>query len=373
MNWLASYLKEAGATVTGSDLRTGGHKASNLPENCDLLVINAAIDEKNPEMLAAKRRGIHVTTREELLAHIMSTFPHRIAVAGSHGKSTTTAMISHIFASAGIAATTHNGAHVVRNVGTYPYSAKQQGSVFITEACEFQRGFLKLDPTVAVITNIDADHLDCFKDLDEVKQAFAEFAAKAQTVITHPVSQEVEKLVSKITLLVPGEHNRQNAKLAAAVAMHFGLTKREIAIGLSTFPGIKGRFQEIGKVWDCTIISDYAHHPAELAAMIQAAKGIYKKPLVVFQPHTYTRTLALFDDFVRSLSNVDCALYKTYTARGKPIPGGGANDLAKALGQKYIATIPTLRKFIDAKSTEHDVIILTGAGDIVEKLGNSFD
>ena len=193
MSGLMKLVQSAGATVSGSDTSLGGHHARNITKDIDLVVINGAIADNNPELRRAQKLGLHIMGREELLAEIESGYENRIAVAGTHGKSTTTAMIAAIFTAAGFNPTVHNGVPAVRGAtGRGAPLERPQNLIiggkkyFITEACEFKRSFLKLNPTVAVITNIDFDHADCYRDLDDVKAAFKEFAAKAGTVITTP-------------------------------------------------------------------------------------------------------------------------------------------------------------------------------------------
>ena len=362
MSALAAILHARGHTISGSDLVRNeqtamlealgikvyiGHRKSNS-KHADVIVINGAIWEDNSEL----SNNIPVVTREELLAEISNDYPVRIAVAGTHGKSTTTAMISDILVGAGLDPTVHNGAVMQPINSNFIIGGNQ---VFLTEACEFKRSFLTLCPTIAVITNIDYDHVDCFKDLDAVKISFAEFAKKAGTVIRTEDCPPID-----FTLQVPGAHNRENARTAAQVGRVLGVKECVIKKALENFQGVDRRFQRIGG----NVISDYAHHPVELVATIETAKSIYQKPLVIFQPHTYTRTLALFDDFVKALSSCDCVLYKTYAARELPIVGGRAKDLAAKLGVKYIATPTTLNNFIKKVSNQYDAIILAGAGDM---------
>ena len=352
MGWLANYMRENGWQVTGSDLNLSGHNIRNIPKGCDLVITNSAITDDNIELRYALATGIKVMAREELLNQIMQSYNHRIAVAGSHGKSTTVAMISHIFKHANIPIVTHNGARMLdSDLG----DSVTSGEIFLTEACEYKKGLLKLKPTVAVITNMDTDHMECYRDFDDVKTTFEQFACSAKTVIRGELGE-------------PGKYNESNAHLATRVAKHFGIDDKTIAGALATFPGIVGRAQYLGKVNNCAIIADYAHHPTELRAIIDATKAKYKRILIIFQPHTYTRTIKLYDDFVRVLSTVDCVLYKTFIARGKPIKGGGAIDLARSLGKKYIATIPVLKRFIEHTTPNYDAVILAGAGDMANKL-----
>ena len=368
MSALAVMLHTRGHTVSGSDLVANeqtrklqslgikihiGHARANSA-GADFVVINGAVDEGNPEL---KNKTAKIVRREELLAEIESTYKTRIAVAGTHGKSTTTAMIYAILANANLDPTVHNGA-VIQPINSNYVIGK--GDIFLTEACEFKRSFLSLRPTIAVITNVDFDHADCYKDLADVQKTFDKFAAIAQTVIKTEECLPVKDL----KLRVPGAHNLENARAAAQVGRVLGISEPIIKKALENFMGIDRRFQKIASVDNCDIISDYAHHPAEIATTIQTARSLYKKFLVIFQPHTYTRTIALFQRFMQVLSTCDCVLYKTYAAREKPITGGRAEDLAAAAGVQCIETHTALNAFIKKHSDRYDAIILTGAGDM---------
>jgi UDP-N-acetylmuramate--alanine ligase len=373
MSALAAILHSRGVLVSGSDLVANdqtrdlqnlgvkihiGHRKSNS-KHADLIIVNGAIADSNPEL----SNNIPVMSREQLLAEIEKTFKVRIAVAGSHGKSTTTAMIAAILLQANLDPTIHNGAVMHFPCGTSSNFKIGKSNIFLTEACEFKRSFLTLNPTIAVITNVDFDHVDCFKDLDDVKQSFDQFARRAQTVVRTHECPPID-----FDLFVPGEHNRENARAAAQVGRALGISEQTIRKGLQNFRGIDRRFQKIARMQNCDIISDYAHHPAEIATTIQTAKSIYRRFFVIFQPHTYTRTHVLFGDFVKVLATCDCAVFKTYAAREKPIVGGRAKDLAVALGMKYIAAPETLGAFIKKNCEQYDAIILTGAGDMMYHL-----
>lgn len=371
MSALAAILYSRGNTVSGSDMTANdqtrmleamgitvyiGHRRRNVPE-CDLVVINNAIDDNNPELVAAKKRGIKIKLRDELLADIEKQFPIRIAVAGTHGKSTTTAMIYQILKTARKSPTVHNGA-VMNSCGrNFVLGGKR---IFLTEACEFKRSLLKLSPTIAVITNIDADHLDCYKDIDDIRQTFEKFAAKAEKVVRTHECPDID-----FSLCIPGKHNIENAKAAAEVGRLLGINDKTIRKALAEFSGIERRFQKIRKLGACEIIADYAHHPTEIKAALQTAKSVYRRFLVVFQPHTYSRTIALFNDFVYALEGIPCALFRTYAAREKPIAGGSARDLASFIGCRYIGSARALSKYISIQSAKFDAIILTGAGDML--------
>jgi len=370
MNALSKIIAARGAIVAGSDMAGGEflkHCAKNITKNIDLVVINGAIDDANPELVHARKLGIPVMGRDELLAEVESGFKHRIAICGTHGKSTTTAMIAQIFIIAGLSPTVHCGA--VMNIdGEKTSYVLGKGNIFITEACEFKRAFLKLNPTVAVITNIDADHLDCYHDIYEIRDVFRDFAQKAKTVIEHNDADPDD-----IKLSIAGRHNIENAALAIRVALHFGIPMSVIEKALLDFRGIDRRFEKIAAPWEETdLITDFAHHPTEITACINTATELYGLGnfLVVFQPHTYTRTVALFGDFCRVLGRYDTVLYKTYAARETEISGGTARDIATAIGAPYFDNAEALRTYITENHAKYGAILLVGAGDIYRLFAN---
>ena len=417
MSALAKLLHHQGQTVAGSDAVASentkaleqmgipvyiGHDAKNLVA-VDRLVINGAITDDNPELLYAQEHGIKILHREDVLAAVARRYQQMIAIAGCHGKSSTTAMIGSILEAAGLSPTVHNGAKDNLHLGGKQY--------FVTEACEFRKSFLKLKPTMAVITNVDADHLDCYRDLTEIKQCFGRFANKALIVIKNamdPNSVDLQGQKQTITfglrygdvhatklrigvsgayefdvvvnsrvfgscnqvrhcrLSVPGLHNVTNALAAITCALLNRVPWLAIQIGLQNFRGVARRFEQCGKLKNTPVILDYAHHPREIAAMLQTANSIYPRYLVVFQPHTYTRTLALWSDFVAVLKQIpNLVLYQTFAARGSAIVGGRALDLSRELKTKYFATTKTLKKYLSEQAGNYDAIILCGAGDVV--------
>lgn len=417
MSALAKLLLAAGHKVSGSDAVASvntrelqtlgipvyiGHSAEHV-RDIDRLVINGAITDDNPELRQAQADGIKIVYREQVLATVARRYQQVLAVAGCHGKSSTTAMLGAIFQKAGQEPTVHNGAKDNLHLGGREF--------FITEACEFRRSFLKLKPKVAIITNVDADHLDCYRDLDDIKHTFAKFAAKADIVIKNATDPNSDALRGKkqtitfglpygdvhavglhslpnggyafgvavnpavfgtycqslrLTLSVPGLHNVANALAAVACALVYRLPFASIHAALSQFNGVARRFEQLGKIGQTPLILDYAHHPREIVTTLQTASMLYRRYLLVFQPHTYTRTLALWDDFVKVLGTVEnLVLYKTYAARGKVIVGGRALDLSRNLGTKYFATTDKLKKYLLEQAPHYDAVILCGAGDVV--------
>ena len=419
MSALAKLLWKQGKQVAGSDVVASantkelsalgipvyiGHSATNLQHKpVQFLVINGAIADDNPELLFAKKHGMKIIYRETLLAQIARHYQRVIAIAGCHGKSSTTAMIGSIFQRAGRQPTVHNGVQNNLQIGSRNW--------FITEACEFRKSFLNLKPSIAVITNVDADHLDCYQDIEEIKQCFAQFASQSEIVIKNATDVNSVALqgkqrtitfgldsgdvhaknilpladggyqfeiavnakvfgtfyqIPRFTIHVPGLHNVVNALAAITCALVCQIDFGSIQNALTQYNGIARRFQRYARIGKTPVILDYAHHPREIATTIQTAKNLYKKYLFVFQPHTYTRTISLWDDFVRVLGTApNLVLYKTYAARGKTIVGGRAMDLSRRLKVKYLATSQALSAYLQQHAVEYNAIILCGAGDVV--------
>ena len=419
MSALAKLLHSQGKQVAGSDMVESantqelvalgipvyiGHKAENLQhEIVDYLVINGAIADDNPELLYAQQNHIKIIYRENLLAQIAKHYQQVIAIAGCHGKSSTTAMIGSIFQQAGRQPTVHNGAQNNLQIG-----GKQW---FITEACEFRKSFLKLKPYIAVVTNVDADHLDCYQNLDEIKQCFRQFASQSEIVIKNATDPNSILLCGKrmtvtfgisngdvhaknlqclpnggykfdivinsqilgmfyqiprFTVNVPGLHNVLNALAAVTCGIVCDICFGACQLAIAAYKGIARRFQYFAKIGKTPVILDYAHHPREISATVQTAKNLYAKFLLVFQPHTYTRTISLWNEFMSVLSTIpNLVIFKTFAARGKTIIGGRALDLSRALKVKYLAKTETLSEYLQLHAAEYDAVILCGAGDVV--------
>jgi len=387
-----------------------GHDAKNLPNDCTHVIVNGAIADDNPEYMLAKKRGIKIIDRAELLAEISRGYKNIIAVAGTSGKSSTTAMIGAIFTEAMLSPTIHNGAVSAYNANLGLVHGGDE--FFISEACEFKKSFLKLEPTVGVITNINPDHMDCYKDFDDLMGAFGEFADKTsrsvfvnadcknyasldfsasvemtnrtfgiknKADITATNIIEFEKGKYKftcktnstnfdVTLNVYGYHNIYNALSAIGVALEYNISLEVIQNALAKYKGISRRFEQLSTYYSglsaVKIISDYAHHPVEIATTIKTAKSLFDKFLIVFQPHTYSRTKALFSEFEQVFDGVDVVFYKTYSAREKVIGGGSSLDLAKVLGKKHYVNKTAMMKHIKKASHKYDAVIFVGAGDI---------
>ena len=430
MSGLAEILHERGFTISGSDrvaspltmhLESLGISVrvpqckENIVPGIELCVYTAAISEDNTEFQEAKRRNIPMMTRAELLGLIMKNYKEAINVSGTHGKTTTTSMIGEILMEAQMDPTITVGG-MMKDIGGNLRVGKSD--VFLAEACEYTNSFLSFFPTMEVVLNIEADHLDFFKDINDIRASFRKFIEKlpengilifnkdiphaeyflqnlpGRKIITfgHNDADYTANFISydhyarptytlfergedkgKVTLGVSGEHNIYNSLSAIAVSRAIGIPFETIKKGLLEFAGTDRRFQLKGKVNGFTIIDDYAHHPQEIAATIATAKKYpHKKLWVLFQPHTYSRTLALMDDFAGALSQADeIILADIYAAREKNTVGVSSNDLRKLMLSQntnvyYIPDFPSIQEFVLSHVEEGDLLITMGAGNIVE-------
>ena len=422
MSSLALMLKEIGKNITGSDSTPSAttkkliknnipvfhnHSAENA-QNADLIVYTAAIPDTNPELVYAKQNNIPIIERAVLLGSLMSSYAHSIAVAGTHGKTTTTSMISSIFLSADADPTIHVGAHFDQIDGNYKTGCSEYS---IYEACEYVNSFLHFYPETAIILNIDADHLDFFKTLENVKKSFLLFTDNVSStgivivngddtncnyiienckkeVVTfglkdtndcyptnitfvngHPSFDVVYKdeVIKNVCLSVYGQHNILNALASICTAKKYNIGNDSIIIGLKKFGGANRRF-EIKKYYNgAAIVDDYAHHPTEVNATIASSKSAgYKKTVVIFQSHTYTRTKFLMNDFAKELSNADkVILTDIYSAREINTIGANIIDLKNMIPNcEYISDFNDIAEYIRNNASENEVYILMGAGNI---------
>lgn len=409
MNSLAKYLFSRGVRVTGSDARMSdaslqlnqlgiktqlGHKPDYI-KTADLVVATGAIADDNPEIVYAKAHGIEVVSRAEMLGEICKDFDKVIAVAGCHGKSTTSAMIYSILRASGASVSCHIGAQ------TQDARMQYGDEYLVVEACEFKRSFLHIKPYLAVITNVEKDHLDCYKDLTDIQNTFRQFADSAQYVIVgqNPTTEflgvkKQDYVVQKvyfdstaqltefsivtdrcvpITISTLGGYNVDNATLSARVAWFLGFSDCAIVNGLRDFKPVARRSQLIGKFNDADVVIDYAHHPTEIRQFYEAMKFVYHEMLFIFQPHTYTRTKALLGDFVETLKAIDnLVIYKEYSARETSSMGVSSKQLVDILKQngvkaKYAGNKSSLQRLM--KKTDYDAILFVGAGDIASIAG----
>ena len=430
MSGLAEILLEEGFTVSGSDSKESpltkklesegaiihyGQCAENISDGIDCVVYTAAINKANPELMEAVARKIPMLTRAELLGQLMKNYKTPIAVSGTHGKTTTTSMISHILLAADLDPTISVGG-ILKAIGGNIRVGKSE--TFITEACEYTNSFLSFFPKISVILNIDADHLDFFKDIDDIRHSFRKFAQllpadgaliiNADTphyqdiikdlsckIITYGLEHEAQYQATDITydkyghasftvlkdgrkagsfyLKVPGSHNVSNALAAIALARLLQIPDDVIVKGLGSFTGTDRRFQYKGEVAGVTIVDDYAHHPTEIQATLNAAHNYpHKKLWFVFQPHTYTRTKALLPEFAQALKLADhVVLADIYAARETDNLGISSKDLQARIQElgtpcEYFPTFDEIENFLLNNCEAGDLLITMGAGDVVK-------
>ena len=412
MSGLAHFLVSLGFSVSGSDLNANaqtarleqegvrvfiGHDASNLGD-AQKVVVNSAIPQDNPELTEARRRRIPVYGRAELLSLVAGCFAHTAGIAGCHGKTTATAMCAHVLEHCTGSCSAHIGGEDL-GYGNFFLGGE---NYFVTEACEYKGNFLHLHPEIAVILNTDADHLDCYKDEQQLAEAYRAYARNAREVIVcgeDRIAREVDCMTfglsercdvcaksirssggkysfvpsfygenfDRVRLNVYGKHNIYNALAALAVAYKFGFPVPIAVQGLAKFCGIRRRFELLGTRGGAQFIADYAHHPREIASALQTAKEVCAgKLFVVFQPHTYSRTKTLFEDFVRVLSKPEnLVVYKTYAAREFFDEAGSAATLAHSLPNSlYVDDLHQLQLYLDCSVRSGDTVLFLGAGDI---------
>ncbi len=408
MAGLARMLLALGYRVRGCDRQHLGDTADALRRDgipvdnqekphlsgVDLLICTTALSETSTPLMVAGRRGIPYMTRSDLLAALMHPYPQRLAVAGMHGKSTLVGMVGAILEGAGLAPTISGGAPLC--VGQPPYRLGGK-EIFICEACEYKNAFLSLSPTLSLVTNIDLDHPDFFPDLEAVKASFSAFLKKSQKVIVcgeckplcsiappHALRYgwgeecfirgercrrgiriwEKGALQGEIALGVEGEHNALNALGAIAMARVLKIPYSVILPALQGFRGVGRRMERIGSFSGATLWLDYAHHPAEITAAIKTRREGGRRVVCLFQPHTYTRTQALFSEFVRALRLSD-VIYVTdiYPAREAPIPGITAQALAAACGGTYVP-LEGAADCLRHSLLSGDCCLILGAGDV---------
>jgi len=431
MSGLAEVLLNMGYQVSGSDLRASdvtdrlvslggrvfvGHAASNV-EGAQVVVYSSAVRGDNPELVAAREAGIPVIPRADMLAELMR-MKYGIAVGGSHGKTTTTSMVATVLQRGGLDPTIVVGGRL-RTLGT---NAKLgHGRFLVAEADESDGSFLRLAPAVTVITNIDREHLDHYQDLDDIRQAFVYFANRVpfygvsvlcvddehvrailpkltKRHILYGTLPEAEirgvglelqpqgstlqieaagRLLGRIELQVPGRHNALNALAAVAVGLEVEIAFSHIAEALAGFHGVGRRFELRGEAGGIRVIDDYGHHPTEIAATLAAARGIGGRVLVVFQPHRFSRTHALREEFGRCFGDADRVwVMDVYAAGEAPIPGVSGETVVRSArdqGAAHVDFAPTAAEAVEAVVREAragDVLLTLGAGD-VSKLADS--
>ena len=429
MSGLAEILLEENFRISGSDAKASpltrtleergaviyyGQRASNIKDDVDVVVYTAAIHPDNPEFACAREKGLPMLTRAELLGQIMRNYDTPIAISGTHGKTTTTSMVSHILLEGDCDPTISVGGILPAIHGNIRVGNSE---TFVTEACEYTNSFLSFFPKISVILNMDADHLDFFKDIDDIRHSFRRFAELLPTdgtliinadtpeyetitrdlpcqVLTYGLENDADYTAVDITwdkyghpsfsvlfqgkkigsyyLRVPGIHNVSNALASIAVGRLLNLPDEVIVKGLGSFTGTDRRFQYKGEIGGVTIIDDYAHHPTEIEATLHAAKNYpHQKVWCVFQPHTYTRTKAFFHEFADALSLADKIVLADIYAARETDPGDiHSKDIQKLLLEKgkeayYFPSFEEIEKFLREKCINGDLLITMGAGDVV--------
>lgn len=401
MSGLARLFLHEGKKVSGSDSKESANTeklkaqgaqmtyeqvAANITNDIDLVVYTEAMPHDHPELVAARDAGIKTVNYFEALGMVANEY-YLIAVSGTHGKTTTTAMLIDIFEEASFDPSAIVGS--LRSKTGSNYRAGKS-KYFIVEACEYRRDFLTLNPDVLVITNLEHEHVDYYKDLASVQEAFREFALKVPedgAIITNVTDPNITPILTGLSCAVmdyrqsldlslklrqPGLHNRLNASAASSVARFMGIEQGVINTALENFAGTARRFEYKGDCNNAPVYDDYAHHPTEIAASIAGARELYptKKLTVVFQPHTYSRTQELFDDFVQVLAKADSViLVPIYAARkeeGYSIESDDIVDelLKRGVEAKYFLTHDMAVLDIKERVSSDDVVLIMGAGDV---------
>ncbi|GAA0121085.1 MULTISPECIES: UDP-N-acetylmuramate--L-alanine ligase [Clostridium] len=433
MSGLAEILIKNGYKVSGSDMKSSpiteklkkhgaeiyiGHNENNI-KDVDLVVFTAAISPENPELIKAKEDKIQIMYRAEFLGYLMKGHKYGIAISGTHGKTTTTSMVSHIILEENLDPTILVGGELDIIGGNVLAGCSDY---FITEACEYKSSFLNFFPYIGVILNVDEDHLDYYKDLNHIKDTFKKFvdiipndgyaivnaddhncmdvALNAKcNLITFGIDNgqyrakninyddlgcgsfdlyKDDEMLFKISLNVPGKHNILNSLSAICTGLVLNVSKKSIIEGLFNFKGTHRRFELKGKKNNITVIDDYAHHPTEIKATLEASKNYpHNKLFAIFQPHTYTRTISLFNDFVESFDNVDeLLLADIYAAREKDTGVVSSLKLGDAIRDKGINaknfhSFEEIVQYLKDNAKDGDLILTIGAGDVY-KIGEMF-
>lgn len=425
MRSLAELLLTKGVPVTGSDrqnteatrhLEALGavisyeHKAENV-EGTALVIRTAAVHDDNPEVIRAYEKNIPVMERAQAWGSVMEDYQQVVCIAGTHGKTTSTSMLTLMMMQAKLDPTVMVGSHLPAIDGTLRIGGM---NYFIAESCEYCNSFLQFPPTIAVVLNIEADHLDFFKDIDDIIHSFHTFCTRTpenglvvvnaddenamrcmvglnRTIRTFGLCETADvraidiqekngyyrftvlvkdKPYAHVSLSVPGRHNMLNALACCAAAEFLGMSGEDAEKGLHTFAGSSRRFQLIGKMANgATVVDDYAHHPSEMCATLAAARQMnFKRIICAFQPHTYTRTKALFPDFVHALQQCDIALLAPiYAAREKNTIGISSRDLMEQIpNAKAFDTFEEIAAYLRKEAQPDDLILTMGAGNINE-------
>ena len=429
MSGLAEVLLSRGFKISGSDRLKSrltesleekgaviyyGQRYENITPDIDLVVYTAAISTDNPEWIAMEELNLPRLSRAELLGEIMRNYALPVAVAGTHGKTTTTSMVSEILLQADTDPTLSIGGILKSIDGNIRVGHSEY---FVTEACEYTNSFLSFYPKISIILNIEEDHMDFFKDLDDIRSSFRRFAKLLPQDGTLIINGEIENYAGitegilcpyitygfsencdyyatdisynelgyptfvlhsgdypdiTLSLSVPGRHNVSNAMAAMAFSDRVGIDRSTAALALKNFGGTERRFEYKGSVAGITVIDDYAHHPTEIQATLNAARNYHKKVWCVFQPHTYTRTKAFLPEFAKALALADhVVLADIYAAREKNTIGISSLDLLELIKKEgipcdYFPSFDEIENFLLENCTQGDLLITMGAGDIVK-------
>ena len=437
MSGIAELLLNLGFEISGSDIQdsdiiqnlvkkgakifTDGHKAENIGDS-EVLVYSSAVRDDNPEILMAKDRGIPVIRRAEMLGELIAVKETSIAVSGTHGKTSTSSMVGSLLNAADYDPTLVVGG-LVKTLGTN--SQLGLGDIIIVEADEFDRSFLALRPTISIVTNIELEHTDCYADIEELQNAFIQFCNSVpfyggvivcldspgvrgiiadiyRPITTYGISSQADyraddiqfknnlitysayyhhKKLGRIKLNVPGQYNVLNSLAAIAVGMEMEIPFKTIKKGLLEYEGVRRRFEIKGVVNEIMVVDDYAHHPTEVAATLEAARsGWSKRIIAVFQPHLYTRTRDFYREFAESFLNSDILIVTDiYPAREDKIDDIDGNLVAKAakeLGHRHVHYVPNVNELnekLDGITQPNDMVIGIGAGTIWRYIENYYN
>ena len=427
MSGIAELLLNLGFSVSGSDLNDSeiiqnlrskgamiyeGHHAKNLGD-CEVLVYSSAVPEDNPELIAARGKNVTIIKRAEMLGELIALKQTSIGVGGTHGKTSTSSMIGALLSHAQLDPTLVVGG-LVKNINTN--SQLGSGDLIVVEADEYDKSFLQLKPTISVITNIEQEHMDCYDDLEDLHKSFAQFANAVpfygavlacldspgiqdiipsikRPVITYGFTSQADisakniqsketkttyslykqnQKCGKVTLNVPGKHNVLNSLAAAAIGFEMGLSAKTIIAGIGSYGGVRRRFEIKGIAGNVMVVDDYAHHPTEVSATLQAARdGWDRRIIAVFQPHLFSRTKSFYKEFAAAFMDSDVLIVTDiYPAREKPIKGVTGKlvfNAARSTGHKNVHYIPNLENLqvsLDGIIQENDMVITIGAGTI---------
>ncbi len=414
---IARMMKEMGKNVSGQDMQGGeivdllkkigidiiiGQSFENIPENCELIVYTIAIENYDPELFSALvgpasswKKGINVFSYPEMLGAI-SADKYTIAVSGTHGKTTTTGMLAKIFKDTGKDPSVVIGSLITDNKGNKTNFIFGESEYFIIEACEYRRSFLNINPKILVITNIDEDHLDYYKDIKDIKNAFREMVMKVPAdgfVVCNPKDKNISDVINNIqatvidyteyfdqniSLKIPGQHNKRNSAKALAVSKICNIQLDEAKKALSEFSGTWRRFEYKGKLKNGTLVyDDYGHAPAEIRATMQGFRELYPREMgwkitMVFQPHLFSRTKLLLNDFAKCFSEVDeLLILPIYYAREVDDGSISSEILADKINEnthnaKSFSDFESVEKYLEnriSKMGEKDIIVTMGAGE----------